>query len=117
MAPSRTEILPAEEPATLSAHNLKVLNGASQDPYGHYFPADPATLNLESNYGPMESDMIGYLQPTTKDTPIEVMHERFERDGYLFVSISININAGSIMNMLLIFLCVGQGMHQQGSLS
>ena len=91
MAPSRTEISPTADSITSSVHKLKTLNEASQDPYGHYYPTDPATLSLESNYGPMESDTIGYLQPTTMDTPMEVMHERFERDGYLFVSIYLNI--------------------------
>ncbi|EWY89638.1 phytanoyl-CoA hydroxylase [Fusarium oxysporum NRRL 32931] len=115
MAPSRTEILPAEEPATLSAHNLKVLNGDSQDPYGHYFPADPETLNLESNYGPMESDMIGYLQPTTKDTPIEVMHERFERDGYLFVKGCINKEASLDCRRDYFTHMAPSGLLQEGS--
>ncbi|WZH48390.1 Phytanoyl-hydroxylase [Fusarium acuminatum] len=85
MAPSRIESLPTENSTTSSIHKLKTTSAASQDPYGHYHPADPTTLSLESNYGPMEPDTIGYLQPTTMDTPLEVMHERFEKDGYLFV--------------------------------
>lgn len=62
------------------------LSPASDDIYGHYYPVDPDTLNLESNFGPMEPGSVGYLQPTSIDTPLEIMHERFERDGYLFVS-------------------------------
>lgn len=56
------------------------------DQYGKYYPTDPRNLSLESNFGPMLPQMIGYLQPTSKDTPIEVMRERFNGDGYLFVS-------------------------------
>lgn len=56
------------------------------DNYGFYNPIDPAQLNLESNYGPMRTNTIGYLQPTSADTPLELMRERFSRDGYLFVS-------------------------------
>lgn len=66
----------------------KLASAASNIPgdrYGHYHPADPSTLDLESNFGPMDPASIGYLQPTSADTPIEVMQERFERDGYLFV--------------------------------
>lgn len=55
------------------------------DQYGTYYPADPGTLDLESNFGPMDPETIGYLQPTAADTPIETMRERFERDGYLHV--------------------------------
>ena len=58
---------------------------AADDIYGRYYPADPSTLNLESNFGPMEPESVGYLQPTSMDTPLHIMHERFERDGYLFV--------------------------------
>ncbi|OOF93860.1 hypothetical protein ASPCADRAFT_172713 [Aspergillus carbonarius ITEM 5010] len=55
------------------------------DQYGKYYPTDPRNLSLESNFGPMLPQMIGYLQPTSKDTPIEVMRERFNGDGYLFI--------------------------------
>ncbi|RYP56432.1 hypothetical protein DL769_009917 [Monosporascus sp. CRB-8-3] len=55
------------------------------DQYGQYYPRDPATLELESNFGPMDPELMGYLQPTSADTPLDVMHERFEKDGYLFV--------------------------------
>jgi phytanoyl-CoA hydroxylase len=57
----------------------------TNDIYGSYRPADPQSLNLESNFGPMGAESISYLQPTTLDTPLEVMRERFQRDGYLFV--------------------------------
>lgn len=53
--------------------------------YGKYHPADPDTLNLESNFGPMEPGLVGFLQPTSPDTALEIMHERFDRDGYLLV--------------------------------
>ncbi|RAK99624.1 phytanoyl-CoA dioxygenase family protein [Aspergillus ibericus CBS 121593] len=55
------------------------------DQYGNYYPTDPKNLNLESNFGPMLPEKVGYLQPTSKDTPIEVMKERFSKDGYLFI--------------------------------
>lgn len=60
------------------------------DKYGEYYPTDPKNLKLESNFGPMLPEKIGYLQPTSKDTPIEVMRERLIRDGYLFVSLSLS---------------------------
>lgn len=56
-----------------------------QHQYGSYHPIDPEKLSLESNFGPMLPGTVGYLQPTSADTPIEIMHERFRRDGYLFV--------------------------------
>lgn len=68
------------------AKNLKS-KAAPDDMYGRYHPAEPDTLNLESNFGPMEPASIGYLQPTSANTPLDIMHERFEKDGYLFVSI------------------------------
>ncbi|KAL4894522.1 hypothetical protein BDV59DRAFT_207113 [Aspergillus ambiguus] len=55
------------------------------DNYGKYYPVDPKNLNLESNFGPMDPAQIGYLQPTSKETPLDVMRERFSRDGYLLV--------------------------------
>ncbi|ETS73769.1 hypothetical protein PFICI_14715 [Pestalotiopsis fici W106-1] len=55
------------------------------DKYGKYHPADPRKLDLESNFGPMDPNTIGYLQPTSADTPIDIMRERFDRDGYLHV--------------------------------
>lgn len=60
-------------------------SGARHDEYGSYFPMDPDKLALESNFGPMQPGTVGYLQPTSADTPLEVMHERYQRDGYLFV--------------------------------
>ncbi|KAJ5107373.1 hypothetical protein N7456_004048 [Penicillium angulare] len=66
---------------------------ASDDIYGNYSPANPDTLNLESNFGPMEPGTIGYLQPTSIDTPLDIMHERYERDGYLFVKRCISKEA------------------------
>jgi phytanoyl-CoA hydroxylase len=87
MAPGRLEsprhasmVRTAEDPQATST-----LKPAADDQYGRYYPADPDTLNLESNFGPMDPRSVGYLQPTSVDTPLEIMHERFERDGYLFV--------------------------------
>lgn len=57
------------------------------DIYGKYYPTDPKNLSLEGNFGPMDPERIGYLQPTSKDTPLEIMRERFNRDGYLLVNI------------------------------
>lgn len=56
-----------------------------KDLYGSYHPAEPKDLRLESNFGPMVPEQMGYLQPTPVDTPIDVMRERFNNDGYLFV--------------------------------
>lgn len=56
-----------------------------QDDFGRYYPADPDSLSLESNFGPMYKEFVGYLQPTSADTPIEEMRERYFRDGYLHV--------------------------------
>lgn len=83
--------LQSEEPATLPKQKSKQTDrnapyNPSNDIYGNYHPADPATLRLESNFGPMDPASIGYLQPTHRDTPLEIMRERFERDGYLLVS-------------------------------
>lgn len=64
-----------------------VSNGKAEgNVYGSYYPIDPAKLKLESNFGPMHPDQMGYLQPTSKDTPIETMRERYFKDGYLHVS-------------------------------
>lgn len=91
MAPSRLESPPLESPALSSANKLENTKEIPKDNYGNYYPVVPATLNLESNYGPMSPESIGYLQPTSKDTPLEVMHERFERDGYLFVRSCVSL--------------------------
>lgn len=58
----------------------------SEDMYGRYYPVDPKDLELESNFGPMRPEQMGYLQPTSADTPIEEMRKRFSKDGYLLVS-------------------------------
>ncbi|PYI24002.1 hypothetical protein BO99DRAFT_374789 [Aspergillus violaceofuscus CBS 115571] len=55
------------------------------DVYGKYYPTNPQNLNLKSNFGPMIPEQIGYLQPTAIDTPVEIMRERFLRNGYVFV--------------------------------
>ena len=60
----------------------------SDDIYGKYYPTNPSKLSLESNFGPMDPENIGYLQPTSKDTPLGVMRERFNRDGYLLVNLT-----------------------------
>jgi phytanoyl-CoA hydroxylase len=87
MAPSRVE--PPQHAPTVrtaeSPRSTSTLKPAVNDQYGAYYPADPETLNLESNFGPMDPGSVGYLQSTSVDTPLEIMHERFERDGYLFV--------------------------------
>ncbi|KAJ6070906.1 hypothetical protein N7467_012225 [Penicillium canescens] len=80
MAPA---ICATSQPSGLAAKGSHTT--LKEDQYGHYFPLSPDALKLESNFGPMVSEQIGYLQPTTVDTPIEVMQERFLRDGYLFV--------------------------------
>lgn len=64
------------------------LPSAEQNSYGSYFPVEPEQLSLESNYGAMQPGTVGYLQPTAADAPLGIMHERYRRDGYLFVSTS-----------------------------
>lgn len=86
MAPNRLESPLVEEASAIIANKPTSNKPASDGTYGKYYPRDPSTLNLESNFGPMEPKSIGYLQPTSIDTPIEIMHERYQRDGYLFVS-------------------------------
>lgn len=90
MAPSALQsgsptLAPALTPRNLKFGDGKASIGTDNDIYGSYYPADPATLRLESNFGPMDPATVGYLQPTSADTPIEVMRQRFEKDGYLFV--------------------------------
>ncbi len=46
---------------------------------------DMNTLELHSSGGPIDSDSIGCLKPTSKDTPLEQMREQYARDGYLWV--------------------------------
>lgn len=75
-----------------------------RDNYGSYHPIDPAELKLESNFGPMHSDQIGYLQPTSKETPIEVMRERYFKDGYLHVRVLRDLR----LLLVLIFWCSGE---------
>ncbi|KAH6887517.1 hypothetical protein B0T10DRAFT_562732 [Thelonectria olida] len=84
MAPSRLES-PSLNSSPSSLNKFNTSKQAYEDNYGKYHPAVPSTLSLESNFGPMDSETIGYLQPTSKDAPLEVMRERFDRDGYLFI--------------------------------
>lgn len=88
MAPGRlsspTNEASASRSATKSQHK-EDLEPAADDIYGKYHPTDPKALKLESNFGPMDPDSVGYLQPTSFETPMEIMHDRFQRDGYLFV--------------------------------
>lgn len=67
--------------------------------YGSYHPADPAKLKLESNFGPMRPNRIGFLQPTSKDTPIEVMRERYFKDGYQHVRICRYPQKGQMLTL------------------
>lgn len=85
MAPSRLDSPPADSSGFTVSDKSNTAQPGADDTYGNYYPADPATLSLESNFGPMDAESIGYLQPTSNDTPLEIMRERFERDGYLFV--------------------------------
>ncbi|RAH75681.1 phytanoyl-CoA dioxygenase family protein [Aspergillus aculeatinus CBS 121060] len=68
-------------PQTAEEQNQVLLN----DDYGKYYPTDPRNLNLQSNFGPMIPEQIAYLQPTAKDTPVEIIRDRFLRDIYVFV--------------------------------
>ncbi|MCJ1448200.1 MAG: hypothetical protein MMC23_008714 [Stictis urceolatum] len=38
-----------------------------------------------NNGGYIDSDVVGWLKPTPKDTPVEEMRRRYEADGYLWV--------------------------------
>lgn len=82
-----------------------------RDNYGSYHPVDPAELKLESNFGPMHPDHIGYLQPTSKDTPIEIMRERYFRDGYLHVRVSRD----AWIRLVLILWCSGKRATTKGT--
>ncbi|CAI6100795.1 hypothetical protein V2G26_010534 [Clonostachys chloroleuca] len=82
MAPSRIDTPQAQSSVIPPSKDLK---STVDDGYGSYYPVDPDTLDLQSNFGPMEPGSVGYLQPTAVDTPLEIMHERYERDGYLFI--------------------------------
>ncbi|KAJ6036389.1 hypothetical protein N7540_000668 [Penicillium herquei] len=87
MAPAILESIPrgADPQRGGKSYDTNPQKAVADDIYGSYYPVDPSTLNLESNFGPMETGSIGYLQPTSVDTPLDIMHERFECDGYLFV--------------------------------
>ncbi|KAJ5098771.1 hypothetical protein N7532_005772 [Penicillium argentinense] len=95
MAPSRLEAPTSQVSARLPAGKASPasLKPAPDDTYGTYYPTDPDTLDLESDFGPMEPGTVGYLQPTSIGTPLEIMHERFERDGYLFAKRCISKEA------------------------
>lgn len=69
-----------------SSESAVLSKTAKSDTYGNYKPRDPHDLKLVSNFGPMDAEQIGYLQPTRADTPMEVMRERYFKDGYLHVS-------------------------------
>lgn len=85
MAPGLLES-PVTQPASRpTVEHIERIKAAADDNYGKYYPADPKSLTLESNFGPMDPETVGYLQPTSVNTPLEIMHERFQRDGYLFV--------------------------------
>lgn len=88
MAPGRLASPIVEAPMShlpVEPQQVEHMKAASNDIYGKYYPSDPKSLNLESNFGPMDPERVGYLQPTSVDTPLEIMHERLQRDGYLFV--------------------------------
>lgn len=70
-------------PAPVRQHLKHTIS--QKDSYGSYHPIEPESLDLESNFGPMQPDTIGYLQPTSADTSLEIMHKRYSTDGYLFV--------------------------------
>lgn len=117
MAPSRLE------PPTSDGYDNPVGSGIrkeapprpGKDLYGSYRPADPESLSLESNFGPMDAESIGYLQPTSMDTPLEVMRERYERDGYLFVSaVFLYFGVGGATDSKHL---AGQAVHPQGKVA
>ena len=85
MAPNRLDSPVSNSLAAHASNKADDLKPAADDLYGSYCPADLTTLSLESNFGPMDADNIGYLQPTSVNTSLEMMRDRFERDGYLFV--------------------------------
>ena len=63
-----------EQPSTTSIKD-RSNDCLSHDDYGHYYPVNPNTLNLESNFGPMYKDSIGYVQPTSAEASIEEMRD------------------------------------------
>lgn len=91
--PSETATLPSVEKLNKTESNLKSnLKPARDDIYGNYYPVNPrhAEPGIEFQYrGPMEPSSVGFLQPTSPDTPLKIMHERFERGGYLVIRLQI----------------------------
>jgi phytanoyl-CoA hydroxylase len=64
----------ALQPTPVPAHELVLDNSPKSLP------------KLRSNYGPyLDSSSVGLLNPTPADTPLEGMHRRFDRDGYLYI--------------------------------
>ncbi|KAF2147599.1 uncharacterized protein K452DRAFT_293997 [Aplosporella prunicola CBS 121167] len=62
-----------------------MISDCKKTPYGHYQPAEPKNSKLEYNFGLMAPEAIGFLVPTTADTPMKTMRQRFAQDGYRFV--------------------------------
>jgi phytanoyl-CoA hydroxylase len=46
---------------------------------------DMDTLELHSSGGAIDPDSVGWLRPSSKDTPIEQLREQYNRDGYLWM--------------------------------
>lgn len=84
------------EPATVYDANPAKTPNSKQDEYGQYHPIEPEKLSLESNFGPMQPGTVGYLQPTSADIPIEIMRERFQKDGYLLVGLT-TLHLGTLL--------------------
>ncbi|BCS29718.1 uncharacterized protein APUU_80021A [Aspergillus puulaauensis] len=118
MAPGRLASFIVEAPTSHSPvewQHDEHMKATSNDIYGKCCLADLKSLNLESNFGVLDPENVGYLQPTSADTPLEIMHKRFQRDGYLFVKGCISKEASSIYREAYFNYMPPSGLLQEGS--
>jgi phytanoyl-CoA hydroxylase len=90
MAPGLTETQKSapshiDTPVTNEAMSTNILleDEIAGDQYGNYYPMNLENLRLESNFGPMLPGQMGYLQPSSMNTPIGILQQSFKCDGYL----------------------------------
>ncbi|MCJ1447920.1 MAG: hypothetical protein MMC23_008432 [Stictis urceolatum] len=68
-----TQVLPPPQPAHALTGNLST-------------PQNRPTPVQRTNYGsPIDSQMLSWLTPTTKDTPLSEIRARYRRDGYIWI--------------------------------
>lgn len=54
-------------------------------PLAHPFDAPPLPEQLKANQGLVPQPQLGWLKPTSLDTPLEEMRRRLDQDDYLYV--------------------------------